>query len=152
MKNLKSEKGITLIELIVYVLVMTIVVGIMAGVSNFFYDNLWVVKDGAKYAGEFDKLNSNLIVDVKANKHVVANNIDKTIIFEDGTTYKYNEQDEGIYRGKNKIAANVKAFSVSNKTIIINNVEKDILTIKVIIGNSSKNLINKQIDYTLKYR
>ena len=30
MKNLKSEKGITLIELIVYVLVMTIVVGIMA--------------------------------------------------------------------------------------------------------------------------
>ena len=152
MKNLKSEKGITLIELIVYVLVMTIVVGIMAGVSNFFYDNLWVVKDGAKYAGEFDKLNSNLIVDVKANKHVVANNIDKTIIFEDGTTYKYNEQDEGIYRGKNKIAANVKAFSVSNKTIIINKVEKDILTIKVIIGNSSKNLINKQIDYTLKYR
>ena len=151
MKNLKSEKGITLIELIVYVLVMTIVVGIMAGVSNFFYDNLWVVKDGAKYAGEFDKLNSNLIVDVKANKHVVANNIDKTIIFEDGTTYKYNEQDEGIYRGKNKIAANVKAFSVSNKTNIINNVEKDILTIKVIIGNSSKNLINKQIDYTLKY-
>ena len=151
MKNLKSEKGITLIELIVYVLVMTIVVGIMAGVSNFFYDNLWVVKDGAKYAGEFDKLNSNLIVDVKANKHVVANYIDKTIIFEDGTTYKYNEQDEGIYRGKNKIAANVKAFSVSNKTIIINNVEKDILTIKVIIGNSSKNLINKQIDYTLKY-
>ena len=151
MKNLKSEKGITLIELIVYVLVMTIVVGIMAGVSNFFYDNLWVVKDGAKYAGEFDKLNSNLIVDVKANKHVVANNIDKTIIFEDGATYKYNEQDEGIYRGKNKIAANVKAFSVSNKTIIINNVEKDILTIKVIIGNSSKNLINKQIDYTLKY-
>ena len=35
--------------------------------------------------------------------------------------------------------------------IVIDNVDKEILTINIIIGDSNKNLINKQIDYTLKY-
>lgn len=151
MEKLKSENGVTLTELVVYILVLSIVMGIMASISNFFYGNLDLIKDSAKYAGEFDKINSNLIVDVKANNHAIVNNDDKTIIFEDGTTYKYSAKDEGVYRGNNRIAINVKAFSVSKKTIVINSVEKDILTVNVIIGNSSKNLINKKIDYTLKY-
>lgn len=151
MENLKSENGITLTALVIYILVLSIVMGIMASISNFFYGNLGLVKDSAKYAGEFDKINSNLIVDVKANNHVVVNNDEKTIIFEDGTTYKYTAEDEGLYRGNNRIATNVKVFNISKKTIVVNSVEKDILTVNIIIGNSSKNLINKKIDYTLKY-
>lgn len=151
MKNLKSENGVTLTALIVYILVLSIVMGIMVSISDFFYGNVGLIKDSSKYAGEFDKLNSNLIVDVKANKHVIVENDNKTIIFEDGTTYKYNAEDEGLYKGNNKVASKVKAFSASKKTIVINSVEKDVLTINVIIGNSSKNLINKKIDYTLRY-
>ena len=151
MENLKSENGITLTALVIYILVLSIVMGIMASISNFFYGNLGLVKDSAKYSGEFDKINSNLIVDVKANNHVVVNNDEKTIIFEDGTTYKYTAEDEGLYRGNNRIATNVKVFNISKKTIVVNSVEKDILTVNIIIGNSSKNLINKKIDYTLKY-
>ena len=150
-KYLKSEKGITLISLTVYIIVMLVVVGMVAIISTFFYDNLDVVRDSAKYAAEFDKLNSSLISDVKANKHVNANGGDKTIIFEDGTTYKYNDADDGIYRGQTKIASHVTYFTVSIKTIVIDNVDKEILTIKIIIGTSEKSLINKQIDYTLRY-
>ena len=147
--NLKSEKGITLTTLVVYIIVMLIVVGIMSTISTFFYKNLGIVRDSAKYASEFDKFNSYIVKDVKNNTDFKID--DNIITFEDGTTYVYNAEDEGLYRGKMKIATNVKSFSASKKTIFINSVNKQILTVNIIIGNSSKNLINKQIDYTLKY-
>lgn len=150
-KYLKSEKGITLMALTIYIIVMLIVVGIVATISTFFYGNLRVVKDSAKYSSEFDKFNSSIISDVKKNKHVNVNNDEHTIIFEDGTTYKYNDSDDGLYRGNNKIASHVKYFTVSKKTIVVDNVDKDILTINIIIGASDKSLINKKIDYTLRY-
>ena len=150
-KYFKSEKGIALMALTTYIIVMLIVVGIVATVSTFFYGNLNIVKDSAKYSCEFDKFNSSIISDVKSNKHVNVDNDNKTIIFEDGTTYKYNDSDDGIYRGQNKIASHVKYFTISKKMIVIDNVDKEILTINIIIGDSNKNLINKQIDYTLKY-
>ncbi len=149
--SLKSEKGITLTSLVVYIIVISIVVGIMATISTFFYSNLDLIRNSAKYASEFDKFNSYIIKDVKSNNKVNVDDNKGTIIFEDGTTYMYNINDKGIYRGKIKIASHVELFNCSKKTITINNVDKDIITVKIIIGNSTKNLINKQIDYTLKY-
>lgn len=152
MKNhKKSENGITLIMLTVYIMAIFIVIGTLSAVSNFFYGNIFVLKDSARYAAEFDRFNSSILCDAKANKHVVVNESEKTIIFEDGTTYKYNEDDNGVYRGKNKIASNVMDFKVSKKTIVIENVDKDILTINIKIGTSDQNVMNKKIDYTLKY-
>lgn len=149
--NLKSEKGITLTNLVVYIIAIMITLGILTSISSFFYSNINLIEDSAKNASEFDKFNSYILKDVKNNSKVKVNETTKTIIFEDGTTYIYNIDDEGMYRGNAKIASNVKAFDVSQKTIVINNVEKDILTINIVIGNSTQNLINKQIDYTLKY-
>ncbi len=147
--NIKNQKGVTLTELVVYITVMLAVLGVMTSISSFFYNNLGIVKESAKYSAQFDSFNSYITVDIKNNKDVVVKN--KTLIFEDGTTYVYNEADEGIYRGNQKIATNVKTFNVSKKTITINNVDKNILTVQIIIGNSSKTLFNRTIDYTLKY-
>ena len=72
-----------------------------------------------------------------------------TITFEDGITYIYN--DNAIYRDKVKIATNVTVFDAEKKTIIINNVEKEIVSIKIEIGNSAETVFSKSIDYTLKY-
>lgn len=150
-KYLKSEKGITLMSLTVYIIVMLVIVGIVATISTFFYGNLNIVRDSAKYSSEFDKINTSLISDVKANKHVNVDNDNKTIIFEDGTTYKYNDADDGIYRGQTKIASHVTHFSISKKILVIDNVDKEVLTINLVIGTSEKSLINKKIDYTLRY-
>lgn len=147
--NIKNQKGVTLTELVVYITVMLAVLGVMTSISSFFYNNLGIVKESAKYSAQFDSFNSYITVDIKNNKDVVVKN--KTLIFEDGITYVYNEADEGIYRGNQKIATNVKTFNVSKKTITINNVDKNILTVQIIIGNSSKTLFNRTIDYTLKY-
>ena len=147
--NIKNQKGVTLTELVVYITVMLAVLGVMTSISSFFYNNLGIVKESAKYSAQFDSFNSYITVDIKNNKDVVVKN--ETLIFEDGTTYVYNEADEGIYRGNQKIATNVKTFNVSKKTITINNVDENILTVQIIIGNSSKTLFNRTIDYTLKY-
>ncbi|MEI3434921.1 MAG: hypothetical protein V8S10_01070 [Clostridia bacterium] len=121
----------------------------MAGVSSLFYNNIGMMKDAIENAGDFDTLNSCLISDSKSNS-VVAN-IAKTIKFEDGTEYKYNEQDKGIYRGKFKVASNVQYFSVTNSTKTVDNFQKNILSVKIIVGDSTQNLINQKIDYVLRY-
>lgn len=147
----KSEKGITLISLISYIIVLLIVVGVLGSISTFFYNNIEVVKNTAKFAAEFNKFNGFFVNDVKNNMHVEVDETNDTIVFIDGTTYKYNKEDEGIYRGQVKIASNVKSFSAKKRTITINSVDKEIVSINIVIGNSTKNLINQNIDYTLKY-
>ena len=54
-KQIKSEKGVTLLELTIYIIVLFIVLGTLTIISNFFNDNMDVVRYSAKYAGEFDK-------------------------------------------------------------------------------------------------
>lgn len=155
MKKLKSNKGITLIELSVYIMALLVVVGVLASIRNFFFKNLDIVKETARYAASFDKFNSYFVKDVKNNKHVNISSDGSTgnliITFEDGTNYVYNYQDSGIYRGKVKIATNISAFTATSKTLVINNFEKEIISLNMVIGTSNNTLFNKSIDYTLKY-
>ena len=109
------------------------------------------MQDTVENAGDFDTLNSCLIIDAKANPSVRVDESTKTIVFGDDTTYTYNEEEETIYRGEFKVASHVKYFNVTSSTKTVDNVEKKILTIKIIIGDSTQNLINQTIDYTLKY-
>lgn len=148
---IKSNKGITLAGLAAYMIVILIVLGILTTISTFFYDNLGIIQENARYAAQFDKFNSNFVSDVKKNKDVSIDAENKTITFEDGTKYIYNSKDNGIYREQVKIATNVTYFYASKKVITINNVEKSIVTVEIIIGESSKTLFTKKIDYTLKY-
>lgn len=147
MMNVKNQKGITLTALIIYITAMLMVVGILASISSFFHGNLGILKKSANYAAQFDVFNSYMIGDVKNNKDVKVDGY--TVIFEDGTTYVY--EGNSLYRGQEEVATNVTDFEVSKKTITINNVDKNILRIKLTLGNSSKTLFNKNIDYTLKY-
>ena len=55
------------------------------------------------------------------------------------------------YRGEFKVASNVQYFSVTNSTKTVDNFPKNILTVKIIIGDSTQNLINQKIDYVLRY-
>ena len=148
---LKSEKGVTLLTLTIYMIVFTAVLGMMTVLSNLFYNNVYTLQDTVENAGDFDTLNSSLIIDAKANTSVRVDESTKTIVFGDDTTYTYKEEEETIYRDKFKVASHVKYFNVTSSTKTVDNVKKEILTIKIIIGDSTQNLINQTIDYTLKY-
>ena len=150
---MKSQNGVTLVQLTIYLIAMLVVIGMMTTLSNFFYGNINRIREASRYAAEFDKFNTHFVKDVESNNEVNITTTDGqvTIIFEDGTTYSYNSYDEGLYRESVKISTNVKAFTATKKIITINNVDKDIVTVKIIIGNSTQTLFSKQIDYTLKY-
>ena len=72
MKNkLKSEKGVTLTTLVIYIIVLVVALGILATVSTFFYKNVILIKDSAKYAAEFDKFNASFIKEVALDENSI---------------------------------------------------------------------------------
>ena len=148
-KYFNSEKAVTLTILTIYIIVLSIVIGIFSIVGLYFYNNLTTIKEESTYLSEFDKFNSNMVSDVKSNKHVKIDKDNKVIIFEDGTTYKYNFKDKSIYRGNVRIAEKVANFDVILKNIVVNFVKKEIIKINISIGE--KNTVTKTMEYTLKY-
>ena len=55
---MKSEKGITLISLIIYVIALTIVIGIVAVISGYFYNNIATSSEDIEPMVEYTKFNS----------------------------------------------------------------------------------------------
>ncbi len=145
---MKSQKGVTLIALVIYVIVLTIVVSILAMISSFFFSNVNFVKDQANYAPEFNKFNMFFIQDVKQNKNLtITGNVVK---FEDGTEYTFNLDQKAIYRNGKAIAKNVQAAVFTTTTETIRNTTKNIVNVNIAIGNTGA-LFTKEIDYVLKY-
>ena len=149
MVKLKDNKAITLFALSIYIIVLMVILGILATVTNFFNNNLNIIKEASVNASYFDKFNVSFVNDVKHNKEAkVEGNL---IIFEDGTIYTYNENDNSIYRGKIKISENVKFFSATTKKILVDNVAKQIINVNIVIGESSNTVFDQNINYTLRY-
>lgn len=145
---MKSQKGVTLVALVIYIIVFTIVISILAVVSSFFFSNINFVKDQANYAPEFNKFNMFFIQDVKNNKNVTVSG--NNIKFEDGTEYIFNLDQKAIYRNGKAIAKNIQAAVFSTSTETIRNTTKNIINVNIAIGNAGA-LFTKNIDYVLKY-
>lgn len=50
---MKSEKGVSLVSLIIYLIAMTIAVGIVARISNYFYRNINILDTSLTSSEEF---------------------------------------------------------------------------------------------------
>lgn len=78
MKKLKSEKGITLISLIAYMILVAAALGILGSITNFMYGNTTRFKNNSKYSSEFDRFNSNFLRDTQKY------NFASVVKYEDG--------------------------------------------------------------------
>lgn len=116
---MKSEKGITLISLIVYVVAMAITIAIISVVTTYFYNNVNLIGKTLDPAKEYTKFNSFFSEEVnkKGTKVLECNNGTSEgtnyILFSDGTQYTF--KNENVYKGKVKIAegiANMKFSSI----------------------------------------
>ena len=143
---MKSEQGVTLTSLVIYIAVATVLISTMAVMSSHFFANIQLVKNQSDYVVEYNKFNMFFIQDVKANK--AASIIATTIVFEDGTKYEY--KDESIYRNDKKIAKNIRTASFEPATYTVNNVTKNLIKVNLNIGAEKKSY-QKQIEYVLKY-
>ena len=159
MSKLRNNNGITLMQLVLYMILLLFIIGLLATIRGNFEDNLTTIQEGARYAAEFDKFNSYFTSDVKSHSEAkIGENSEnmRTITFDDGVVYTRNTADRGIYRtdetGKKiKIASNIETFNVQTKDLLVNSCKKQIITVEIVISKNSKQSFKQIIDYTLNY-
>lgn len=148
---MKNEKGITLNALILYVIMFSATMAILATLTNYIYGNLDKIKADNISSGEFNKFNTHFVKDLKESyvATVTTNEQGETLItFDNGSKYTYKSNEKSIYKGKEKIARDISTFSA--KTAKENN--KDIIEISVKVGKDANNpIFVKTIKYVLKY-
>lgn len=146
---MKSEKGITLLSLIIYIILLVLVVSMLSIISSLFFSNTNIIKDNSKNIAEFNKFNMYFIEDVKNNTNTYEVTPEK-IVFEDGTVYTYKKDpDTGIYRNKVKICNNIGYCYFSKQEKTVNNFTKQIINVHMIIKGSK--IFETTNNYVLKY-
>lgn len=145
---MKAEKGITLTSLVIYVLVATLLIGMTAMISSFFFSNMNLIKDMDKYAPEFNKFSMFFLEDVKKNSSAEVTGGNQ-VAFKDGTIYVYNSSEKAIYRNDTKITEKVESVVFSSSTEQVSNTTKQIINVKMIVGGEQNS--PNGIEYVLKY-
>ncbi len=148
---MKKQKGVTLLALTIYVIAITVVMSILAFVSENFFFNSSYITDTGRYISEFNKFNMFFIEDVKDSKDFLSFN-ETELVFDNGVTYTYvDSPDNGIYRNKVKICSHILYCKFKKRTELdmASGILKTIVTVDIVLegGNNYKT----SVDYVLKY-
>ena len=169
MKRLKSEKGITLISLIAYMILVAAALGILGSITNFMYGNTSKFKSNSRYSSEYDRFNSNFLRDTQKYNHAIVENFeDGSVrcrlvtaeddlgekIIDEGVSYTYEPSKKSIVRRAQdgielEVARNIHSANFTFKTPD-NNKNKKGVQVHLEIGPSGQ--VNTQdIYYVLKF-
>lgn len=153
---MKSEKGITLAILVIYVIFFSIIIGLLAALSTYIYSNLEYINDDSVDVSEFNKFNMYFIEDVKTNTQAEIKQLmsddGKNILqitFEDGDTYRYIKEEKTIYKNRQKIAKNIQDLDAMQIEDATNN--KKYIEVNIKIGAKDETNYEQEINYVLKY-
>lgn len=139
---MKSQKGVTLISLTIYVIAMVTIVAIVTVISGFFYTNMEGASNTINPLTEYTKFNSFFTDEVNHSNIKILDCGENYVVFDNGVQYTYISENKGIYRNKVKIANEVQSCSFEYK---IKN-GKSVVTVTLQIGTN----IIKEVDYTLR--
>lgn len=111
---MRNEKGITLIALIIYIILMTFVVAGVTAITTSFYGNLNEMDKTSESAVAFSKFNMYFINDIKSENVKIANSGTNYIELSFGNkpAVKYSVQNGTLYRDKIKICDKIKDFKI----------------------------------------
>ena len=146
-KKIRCEKGITLLALAIYIIIFTMIIGIITTISTYFYGNIGKVANSPRYVSEFNKFVMFFGLDIKNYNNAVVTAT--SIQFEDGPTYIY--QNNAIYRDDVLIAKNIIACNFELTQYPVNTINKNIINVDIQIGKSQADCMTKSVDFTLKY-
>ena len=136
---MKSNRGVTTTSLIIYVIAMTIVIGIIATINSFFYSNVMNLEDGSSNIAELTKFNMYFLEDTKKANNDIVKLSNNSITFSSGNTFTF--QDNAIYLNNIRICENVQNLQFS----VNENSDKNIINVLVTIGD------NMEYTRTTKY-
>lgn len=139
---MKSQRGVTLISLTVYIIVMTIVIGVVSLISSYFYSNTRSLNSTIDPLTQYTKFNSFFSEEVNSQNIKVLQCKENFVVFDNGTQYTYVAQNKGIYKNQVKICMDVESctfnYSIKNG--------KPIVSVKI----KMKDAVERSVDYTLK--
>lgn len=128
---MKSQNGVTLTSLVVYIIAMVVVIGTIATITNYFYGNTSRLNSGTSASKEFTSFNSYFVSQINNHENRVINVSNDSansseIIFSSGNQFKFikeNGSNKGaIYYNKILICRDVSAcqFTYTEETKNVN--------------------------------
>ena len=112
---MKSQKGITLITLTIYIIVMVAMVGIIAVVTGVFMKSLQEADFNNDPIAEYTAFNSYFSEQVNHPGLKILECKENYIAFDDGVQYTFVEENKGIYRNQEKICWDIDSCTFSEK-------------------------------------
>ena len=98
---IKSDKGITLTSLVIYVIVLMIVIGLMSSFLGYFYKNTNKITIKENYEEQFTRFLSYLISDTNSDQLYFVKTDSKNnyliLKYKDGSQHQYIYSNESIY-------------------------------------------------------
>lgn len=116
---MKSEKGVTLISLIIYVIAMLITVTVITIVTAYFSKNIDIQPENYTYFSEFTKIESYFSREANFEKNRILYVSPDTDIEEcyialsSGNQYSFIKENKAIYQNNVKIASGVEECKFS---------------------------------------
>lgn len=137
---MKSQKGITLISVTIYVVVLAIVIGIMSVVSTYFFKNINNIENIDPLT-QYTKFNSYFSEETNTqNIKVLDCKIEESgnsyIVFDNGVQYSFIKNNKGIYRNRAKICRNIDNCTFSS---IIKN-GKNVIVVEFESGDKKESM------------
>lgn len=138
---MKDNKGITLANLVVYVVGFTIIIGIVTVIISFINTNIVQMNEATDRVAEYSKFNLAFVEEVKKLNNEVTNVTSNSIEFSSGN--KYTFQDNKIYLNKVALVNHVKKCTFQ----LINIDYKQVVAVNMEIGKGTT--IIRNIRYVL---
>lgn len=137
---MKKENGITLVSLVIYVIIMSIVILVMSSIINTFYKNTDAVKGDTEEVVQFSKFNNYFLKEVKTKNNEVDTIGSNYILFKSGNSFSLS--DNVIYYNNKEICYDVNEMDIS---LGENGDEKDktIVNVSITFKNFSKSISYK---------
>ncbi len=132
----KSQKGITLASLIVYIITMLIMIAIISVITTYFYTNLTDINKTIEPLTEEMTFNTYFSDEINHNSIKVSECTTNYIVFSNGVQYTFVGENKGIYRNNVKICRGVKSCTFTNT--IPNG--KNIVTVEADFGKGVKTI------------
>ena len=133
---MKSQKGVTLISLTVYIIALLIIITMITIISSFFRENVTnKIGDIDSLVG-YTKFNSFFAKEIKKGDIEVVEFAKNYIVFNNDIQYNYIKENRGIYRNKVKIVKDVQDCEFS----VITDSSKYVITIKLTMQNDKERI------------
>lgn len=139
---MKSQKGVTLVSLTIYIIAMTLMVALVSLISNYFYSNTKSVSNTVDPLVEYTKISSILTQEINHSNIKVLECKEDYIVFDNGIQYSFVKENKGIYKNMVKIGRNIENCRFEH----VIKQGKDVINVKIKIGNEPE----KSVDYILK--